>query len=246
MKKQPSLAATIACFAVLTVAGTSAAEPPDLYVIELQVVATSHKWTLDARSVHTAEDKTPLGTAESLTTVGGILSMKIGDLEVDLESNEMWAGEANPPEGSGIEVLTAPRIVVPAGEEAQLRIGSAAQFLELRDNDCFTVETLPPDASPGFNLELVAEGGPPEEDGAETVSLDLTLRVATIGERQPLPGVTLDVGRPKILTQEINSRYTYPLERWNLVTSHISRDPTEPDGEKLLVLIRVTRPPSAS
>ena len=210
---------------------TGHSDENDLYLIELQVlVATGQKVTMVAGNAVTSEE---------LVSVGDVSHMTVGDMTVDLSAELMWAGQAKPPAGSGIELLTAPSLRVRANQAAAMRSGSTVQYLEQTKEGCYAVRTLPADISPGIFLDLVPGAGSKDERGVETVELDLKLRISTIGERAPVPGFQLDVGRPIVRSKETASRYRYRLGRWNLVTSYITR---EPEKETLLVLIRVTRP----
>jgi hypothetical protein len=222
------------CLAFVLAASGGASDDPDRYVIETQVIVTDRSFTMEAHSASTDTE---------VVSVGDVDTMTIGDEELDLAADWIWGSEAGPPEDSGIELLTAPRMVVPAGERAQLRSGAAVQYLEQRDDDCFTLETLSPEASPGVYLEVKPVAGPRQDD-LETVDLDYMLRVSTIAGREVIPGVGLDVGRPTIQTKEVSSRHRCTVGRWSLLTTHISRDPNEPETDKLIVLIRVSRPPT--
>jgi hypothetical protein len=224
----------------LTLSGATAAtaeDQPRTFVIQFQVLvlATGVPFTAET---HRAD------SGDELAWVGAIDTMRVGEVELDLDSDLMWNGQAEPPAGSGIELLTAPQVVIAEGTTGVVRSGSAIQYLERRDEGCYSVQTLPPDASPGVVLTVVPKTGPDQEDGTKTVDLDFSVRIATIGDRQPVAGLDLDVGRPTINAKEVKSRYNYPLGRWNLLTSHFSRDPAKPDGERLLVLVRAKRRPA--
>jgi hypothetical protein len=229
MKWKSALTLT-AVFLILSTTGQAENDPDDHYVIELQVlVASDQQLVMQSRSVTTEED---------LTSVGGVYEMTVGDITVDLEADLMWNGKAEPPKDSGIELLAAPRISVKANQSASMRSASTVQYFEQQDDDCFVLRALPPDASPGIFLDVKPEAGPTDQKGAETVDLDLTLRISTLGERAALPGVSLDVGRPTLHSRETSSAYRYRLDRWNVISSHITQ---EPKKETLVLLIRVTR-----
>ncbi len=234
-----TLLVTIICLALSFVPGARGEDYSDQYVITLQVIVTDQKFTMDCQRIDTGED------SDDLISVGDIYAMTVGDIVLDLESDLIWNGQATPPENSGIELLTAPQLVVPAGESAELRTGATVQYFEKQNEDCYVVRTLPLDSSPGIFMEIMPTAGPDGEDGVETVHLDFKVRIVTIGERAPVPGVNLDVGQPNgIHMKGIESTYTYSLDRWNVISSHLARDDAEKNGEKLLILVRVKRPPA--
>lgn len=203
---------------------------PQYYLIESQVlVVTGQKMTMISRSSQQHED---VLSAKNIDTI------KIGDLSLDLDADWIWSTPDGPPPDSGIELLTAPRVVVQAGGQVQTRSAKSVQYLEPGDNGCLEVRSLPAEDSPGFFLDLVPRPGPADETGAETVDLKLKLRISTLGERAVIPGVNLDVGRPALHSKEIESVYHYRLGKWNLISSYLS---PEPEKQVLVVLLRVSR-----
>lgn len=203
---------------------------PQYYLIEAQVlVVTGQKITMESGSAHDDED---VLSAKSMDT------LKIGDISLDLDADKIWSTPDGPPPDSGINLLTAPRVVVQARGRVQSRMARSVQYLEPSDNGCLEVRSLPADASPGFFLDAVPRPGPPGENGAETVDLKLKLRLSTLGERAVIPGVDLDVGRPTLHSKEIESVYHYRLGKWNLISSYLS---LEPEKQLLVVLLRVSR-----
>ena len=229
-------AAAVLCF--LPSVLIAAAEPDAAqYVVQIQIAVAAGGVSFKTEAHHVTTDD-----GGDLTTVGEIDTMRVGELELDLDSASMWGGHDTPPDGSGVEVLSAPQIVIPAGTKGTVRSGSAVQYLERRDAECYTVHTLPREASPGIVLTLEANPAPAADDGGETATLDFTLRVSTISRREPVPGLDLDLGRPTINTKEVDSRLNARLGHWNLLTSHITRDPDAVEPETLLVLVRLIRP----
>lgn len=218
------------------IAAAEAASAPYVVQVQIAVAARDVSFNAEAHSVTT-------GDGTGFTSVGEIETMRVGDLELDLDSPSIWGGHDTPPEGSGVELLSAPQVIIPAATKGTVRTGTVAQYqyLERRDADCYIVQTLPPEASPRIVLTIVPTPGPPTDDGRATVTLDFHLKVTTIGNREPVPGLNLDVGRPIIASNEVDRRLTARLGRWNLLTSHIGRNPDAAEPETLFVLVRITR-----
>jgi hypothetical protein len=145
-------------------------------------------------------------------------------------------GAPEPPPGRGVEVLSAPRITTPAGDEAVVVSGAAVQYFEPDEDGCYRLRTLPPESSPALRMALTLS---PSTSPA-TVNLDMELRVSTLSSRRQLPGVSLDVGPPEeVSSLELRRYVELPTGAWVVLSGHrLVAAGTGPDTI-LLVLLRV-------
>lgn len=163
----------------------------------------------------------------------------IGDLRLEFGDELRWNGEAEPPPGSGVELVAAPRVGTLVGREAKVSMTEGpAEFFEPSERGCYRLATLKPEESPGLYIAMTPQAV--ADHASDAVDLDFTLRVVTITSRRPLPGVRLDVGRPVIATQELASRFRLSQGRWSLLSGHRISDLANPAGDVLLVLVRPT------
>jgi len=165
--------------------------------------------------------------------------VEIGDLRLEFGDELRWNGEAEPPPGSGVELVAAPRVGTLVGREAKVSMTEGpAEFFEPSERGCYRLATLKPEESPGLYIAMTPQAV--ADHASDAVDLDFTLRVVTITSRRPLPGVRLDVGRPVIATQELASRFRLSQGRWSLLSGHRISDLANPAGDVLLVLVRPT------
>jgi len=226
------VAVGLALCATATVGGDRSA---DTYLMEFQIVVTN-KQQIEIQSSAITSDG-------NLTTATEVSLMRIGDMTLDFDAEFLWDGRSVPPEDAGITVLSMPQLIVPAGEKATVRSGSSGQvqFLERQEGDCYKIQSLPPEFAPGVFIEVVPRIAQPD-DPPNTVRLDLSLEVTVVTTREILPGVNLDVGRPNLIKQESYTKdHRFRLDRWNLMTTHLSRDLANPNQETLVVFLRVSR-----
>lgn len=204
------------------------------YLIQFQVVVTDEE-QISITSRQMELDRVVASATE-------VSTITIGDLTLDLDDDHLWGGQPIPSEGSGIKVLSKPRVSIPPGGAAKMRSGgpSEIQYLELQGEDCYSVSTLLPDFTPGLIIEVAAQEGRPD-DQPGTVYLDIKTQVTILGGREPVPGLNLDVGKPTVQFFELNTHKRFRLDRWNLMTSQVSRDLTNLDAETLLVFFRASR-----
>lgn len=224
-------ALVVACWLVFPVVAVSTDQPEaEVYIIAFQIVTTDRGW-MESQAIDDAGS--PPREIRRLT---------IGDLVVDLDAEHLWNGRPTPPDGSGVTVLSMPRVAVPADEKGTMRSGSTygAQYLEWDGNGCYQAKTLPPELHPGLVIDVVPHGNRPS-DQPGTVYLDLHLKVSTLGEREPVHGLDLDVGKPTVRIDEFDTHGRFRLDRWSLVTTQLSRDLTNRPDETLLVFVRASR-----
>lgn len=109
-----------------------------------------------------------------------------------------WSGKDLPPQDSEIERIASPKIMVLAGETFQVQIGSRQpiEYFERRPDGLF--EFKKSDAETGLSLSCKVE----EAKKGCVLLRDLTIKLASVENRQPVEGVSLDVGQPIVRIQE--------------------------------------------
>lgn len=214
--------------------GAADDSPDHHYLVEFQVVVA-----VEERIAFTSRLMESDGV---VTPASGVSTLTIGDLVLDLDKDDLWGGRPEPPEDAGITVLSMPQLIIPAGEKATLRSGGQTeiQYLEWQSENCYTVKTLPPEFPPGLLIEVASREGRPD-DQPGTVYLDMKIQVTVVGERVPVRGLNLDVGKPAVQTNELNTHKRFQLGRWDLLTTQFSRELKNRDAETLLVFMRASR-----
>ena len=98
---------------------------------------------------------------------------------------------------NSISLMTAPRIRVRNGEVAEIRVESVQklEYFERRSDDLFELKRMSEPTGLGILMILTLE-----KDGRIRLNLEIVLR--SVEKREPVPGVTLQVGRPILQTRE--------------------------------------------
>jgi len=105
-------------------------------------------------------------------------------------------------------ILTAPRVAVNVGQEAQVNVGREIAYIEKRDDDCLRVKIVE-DAMEGVSLRLTPE----KVAGTSVTFNDIRIKLTKVVDRQTFEGVPLDVGRPTLSSRETSVAITIPTER---------------------------------
>lgn len=230
----------VAVAAALLVATAAAATDAERYVVSMYVL------TIDAAPGETIElrgDRLDLSLRQQSSSLSNVteevVEIRVGETVLDLRHDQLvYDGRFEPPEG--VEILSAPQLVVEASQEAVVRSGAALHYIERDEDGCLRVEQMPDEWSPGVTLRIVASPGAPEAD-ADRVFLDFESKVVTAGKREPLAGVPFDVGRPVIQTREMKSLKELEAGRWALLAASALWPAEDEDGPAtfLVLLVRV-------
>ena len=134
-------------------------------------------------------------------------------------------------------ILSAPSIMAPLGQEAVIRVQSEIQYFERAKDGTFVLRTLRGDESAGVRLATTTK----KTTDKGQITLDVDLQVNTLRDRQKLPGVSLDVGRPVMRTRTIKTQITIPLGQWVWVGGQQLQDVASGKREHLLILLKVSK-----
>jgi len=167
--------------------------------------------------------------AEQASMVGGAfmatgpLSVTWGDSVIKSDgANLRWNGvelplrPETPPPGASVKVMATPRITTPlGGRGSQLKAGvdepAPAQYFEREADGRFALRVTPVAPMLDFTFTLEKTGTP------DALRLGWTYDLVKLGERKPLPGVSLPVGPPDIRKLSARSAGDVKLGQWCLI-----------------------------
>ncbi len=142
-------------------------------------------------------------------------AIKLGERTCPVSDSSMnlpepGASDSPSPAGSptadpAFKVLTAPRLLVNPGQQAELTVGRPVTYLEPTADGLFRALDLQ-ESFEGLTFKTVANHD--AEGRVVLSSLDLTL--SEVSSRLPVPGLNLDAGRPLMRTAEVTATMTLP------------------------------------
>ena len=115
------------------------------------------------------------------------------------ENGWTWDGKKQPPSDTRVEIIASPRVMVCSNNSFEISVGSQQplEYLEKRPDGLFELKRL--DEETGLTIKAnVAEG-----DRDNIILRDLTIWLRSIEGREPIEGVSLDVGRPIVGLREL-------------------------------------------
>ncbi|MEM7392148.1 MAG: LptA/OstA family protein [Verrucomicrobiota bacterium] len=117
-------------------------------------------------------------------------------------------------EAGDIDLLSAPRIVTRENQDARIEIKENALEYFQKGSAGYELKHLPEDQRPGLSINMKAT---PIPDRPGNVRLEWNASIVTVTERVPLPGVSLDVGKPLVNKREASSSVDCFDDRWMLL-----------------------------
>lgn len=195
-------------------ATVTAAEQPTRYKLESKLVRSSVVPLLGAK-----------GLVGAPTTAFG----SIGD-DAALRK---WAVKWNT--NKEISMLSSPSTTALEAQKAVIRMQSKVQYFERTKDGNFVLNSLPKDESAGISLSTTIKA---KDKGS--VSVDILLQINTLRDREKIPEVSLDVGRPVMQTQKIKTKLTMPLGQWMWIGTQKLQDVASGKHQHLLFLCKVT------
>lgn len=128
---------------------------------------------------------------------------------------------------SRIQAVSSPAIILPLGERAEIRMGQEeAQYFEREVDGVYALRTV--DEFVGYTFDCTLTRSAVME-GALSMKISSTLRET--GDREPVPGLTLDVGKPTIRETKFETNIQLKPNDW---LGSVSRSD---DGSLLLTLV---------
>ncbi len=152
--------------------------------------------------------RTASTTGEGATSVGaGKVPVLLADPEAELIIGAAEDGaegavrvDLADSSGPGVELLSSPRLIVNAGQEASIQVGEYVTHLERDPDGC--LREVESEAFEGLTVRVNLR---PEEDHEGIVVLDMfELTLSEVVGRRPIDGVRLDAGVPIIRTRAVS------------------------------------------
>ena len=158
-------------------------------------------------------------------------------IRADQMTFRLAGGELQPTAAPGAplpldwQTIAAPRLLTLLGQEATIEIGATVPYLVLRADGCLVVEESE-DVREGMKLGVKIDRA-----DAERISFgSVDLKISSIIDRQTLPGVPFDLGRPVIRTVSTPSRFSMAPDEVAIIVFPAQSD----DHTAILVLLRAS------
>ena len=130
---------------------------------------------------------------------------------------------------TGSDLLSAPRIVTHAGQEAKIEIGRQISYMvpvtntlyrvrqhrfsddqvEAISNGLYRMQALDDEQSPGISIAVTVKHA-----GTSDAKVDVKFRYNLLVEMTPLPGTKIEMGAPVIQSRKIDSTIVTKLGEW--------------------------------
>jgi len=130
-------------------------------------------------------------------------NLTVGGVKLTSENGRWsWDGKEKPPRDSRVELLTSPKVAVSPPNGFEIAIGSPQpiEYFERRPDGLFELKTVQEDIGLRLKSANVERGA----DG-RIVLQGFSIRLGFVQKREPVEGTSLDVGRPVVKTQVIDS-----------------------------------------
>ncbi len=114
------------------------------------------------------------------------------------ENGWTWDGKKQPPSNARVEIIACPRVLVCLNNSFGVSVVSQQplEYFEKRPDGLFELKRL--DEETGLTIKANVA----EKDREHIILRDLTIRLRSIEAREPIEGVSLDVGRPSVGLRE--------------------------------------------
>lgn len=144
-----------------------------------------------------------------------------------LDRNGLTRKGGNEYSQSRIQAVSSPAIILPLGERAEIRMGQdEAQYFERDEDGAYALRTV--DEFVGYTFDCTLTRSTVME-GALSMQISCTLRETS--DREPVPGLSLDVGKPTIRETKFETTIQLKPNDW---LGSVSRND---DGSLLLTLV---------
>ena len=115
------------------------------------------------------------------------------------------AAQESADDEAAYKVLTAPRVILNIGKQANISVGRDVPYMVKRDDGSLIVERSG-DLFEGVAADMkVSEPTPRGPNADATFLTDLHVRISRVSSRDQIEGVPFEVGHPTITVQEISS-----------------------------------------
>jgi len=142
---------------------------------------------------------------------------KWGDIQLHMDGATLeWNGKPDPPTDPRIELIANPKLVTVVGEKAKVLIGQqgVGYFTPAASGEPNTYVYEHLDTFLGISFEVLLRDV--AKEGYVRAFLDFAHN--TVGKREKLPGVHLDVGHPFLSVNSFATNVVTQLNRWLAVS----------------------------
>ncbi len=158
-------------------------------------------------------------TSQTMLGVNGsfqIVHEKLDDLELVMEGPVLtWNGKPEP-DYRHIQAVSKPTLVTLEGQTARITVGEKppAQYFVRREDGCFELRSLAgDDPNEVLGLEIRFTPRRISEKPGE-LSCGFKFRYSWIQDRESIPGVDLNVGKPIVSTESVEGTLGARLNEW--------------------------------
>jgi len=180
------------------------------------------------------------GSSGGMMAYPGLPDVRLGKYRLAVDRGELtWNGSFDMPADVSAEMLSSPRVGVLPNQKATLRAGyPPIEYFDFLDDGLYRLHTTERAESPRIALDVTVSPG----RAAETVDLDIGFALAVMTGREPVTGTHLDVGRPIVVTRELNTSLEMRLGEWRLLSALLTQ-PAETDSRQYLLIFLCVDPP---
>ncbi len=173
--------------------------------------------------------KTPLPKpGETVGSVyGSKLELSVHSERWTLDKDGLSRAETDEKTVDSVQEVSSPAILLPLGESAEIHIGEqGAQYFEREEDGVYALRTV--DGFVGYTFECTLSRSAAMEG---TLSMEISSTLRETGDREPVPGLSLDVGKPTIRETKFETNIELKPNDW---LGSVSRND---DGSILLTLV---------
>ncbi len=141
----------------------------------------------------------------------------------------------------GFRLVSAPRILVPDGQEGAMRSGlvSHLQYMVRQPDGDFRLETADPDPKAGMVMKVTVRSLDEPASTGDQVDLEYSVKTTFLVGRVRYPDVDLEIGKPVFETREAQTRLRVLMNQWMLLQSIAANDGSNGDTTLLIVMMRI-------
>ncbi len=143
---------------------------------------------------------------------------------------------------AGMNVLPLGKMVNMMNKKCQLNMKYAMEYLQLTESGAYQVMKTDMEDAPGLSVGVTVKSPPSNSSKKppKTVIVDYSFEIALLNGRNPVPGTTLDVGKPGLLKRRAGGTNILEVSKWKLLATLMSRTP-ETQVEDLIIVLGLVK-----
>lgn len=124
--------------------------------------------------------------------------LEIGDEKVEIGADGSLRTENSVGARSRIEIQSEPILITRPGLPAEVVIGQSVDYFEAETDQSFRLRHIPASAAGAPHCDVSVTPQALGTAGPDGYKLDCAIRLALVASRDAIPGVALDVGKPRL------------------------------------------------